>query len=354
MPHRKWIDYIKTNLFSEHEGFFELPYLSNDPQLMVQSIMDISVAEQKLQEQAIYTNNPYFHGVMRHQQVDDGLWILGTHLDIKKNIVGKALYDTEKISDYYFLSFAVFDYSFPVNDSFTSFGTLQSITCTFYRPLTEVNTFFYENTQGKFFNIIFNKSWVQKNMVFPPGAETKNMLNILNGETCFMNRPGMVPNASIISELLWAELEKGKTGPVNNNLIKEQIQEMISVFFSNAFTTQWFKNYTALHNADYLKVAAAEKIILHNLAVPFIGVEFIARAVNLSPTKLKMIFKTVYGLSMLQYHKEKNLLLAMQMVIRSEMQMKNIALVTGFESAGKFTAAFKKRFSKLPTAYRSI
>jgi AraC-like DNA-binding protein len=353
MPLKKWVEYIKTNLFSEHEGFYELPYLSNDPQVMVHSIIDIAVAEQKPPEQAIYTNNAYFKGVMRYQQVDDGLWILGTHLDIKKNIVGKALYDAEKISDYYFLSFAVFEYRFPVNDSFTSFGTLQSITCTFYRPLTQVDTFFYENTKGKFFNIIFNKSWVQKNIVFKSTAEKNNMLEILDGKACFMNRFDMVPDAAALSEGLWAALEKGKTGQVDNNQLKEQMQQTIGKFFSTAFETQWFKNYTVLHNADYLKLAAAEKIILHNLAVPFVGVEFIAKAVKLSPTKLKMIFKTVYGFSMLQYHKEKNMLLAMQLVLRSEMQVKNIALVTGFESAGKFTAAFKKRFSKLPTAYRN-
>ena len=79
------------------------------------------------------------------------------------------------------------------------------------------------------------------------------------------------------------------------------------------------------------------------------GIDFIARAVNLSPTKLKMIFKTFFGFSMLQYHKEKNMLLALQLIKNSTMQIRNIALVTGYESASNFTAAFKKRFGFLPS-----
>ena len=50
------------------------------------------------------------------------------------------------------------------------------------------------------------------------------------------------------------------------------------------------------------------------MAAPFVGVEFIARAVNLSPTKLKMIFKNVFGFSMLQYHKEKNMLIRLLLI----------------------------------------
>jgi AraC-like DNA-binding protein len=353
MPLKKWVDYIKTNLFSEHQGFFQLPYLSNDPQLMVQSIIDISVSNHIQTEEAIYTNNPFTKGVMRYQQIGEGLWLLGTHLHIKKNIVARALYDPEKISDHYFLSFAVFEYQFPVNDSFSSYGTLVSTTCTFYRPLTETDTYFYENTSGKFFNIIFNKNWVEKNIVLNTEAERNNLQEILNGEACFMNRANMVGDVALLSELFWRALEKHETSPPCTDDLPALLQQTIRHFLSTAFKTNSFKDYKPLHNSDYLKVAAAEKIILHNLAAPFVGVAFIAKAVNLSPTKLKMIFKNVFGFSMLQYHKEKNMLLAMQLVLRSEMQVKNIALVTGFESAGKFAAAFKKRFNDLPSSFRN-
>ncbi|MBC7866439.1 MAG: helix-turn-helix transcriptional regulator [Gloeobacteraceae cyanobacterium ES-bin-316] len=65
-----------------------------------------------------------------------------------------------------------------------------------------------------------------------------------------------------------------------------------------------------------------------------------------------MIFKSVFGFSMLQYHKEKNILLALQLIQNSNVQIKNIATLTGYTSSSKFTASFKKRFGVLPTEAR--
>ena len=65
-------------------------------------------------------------------------------------------------------------------------------------------------------------------------------------------------------------------------------------------------------------------------------------------------FKSVYGTSMLQYQKEKKLLLAMQMVQNTDMQMKNIAFAIGYTNQSKFAANFKKRFDKLPSEVRFL
>jgi AraC-like DNA-binding protein len=91
---------------------------------------------------------------------------------------------------------------------------------------------------------------------------------------------------------------------------------------------------------------------LLNLNFTFIGVDTIAKEISMSPTKLKSNFKMIYGFSMLQYHKEKNLLLAKQLLENSDVLINHIFVLTGYESASKFTAAFKKRFKKLPSDIR--
>jgi AraC-like DNA-binding protein len=80
---------------------------------------------------------------------------------------------------------------------------------------------------------------------------------------------------------------------------------MITSFFKTTLQDTRIQKYKSLSNIDYSNVAKAEKIILHHLTSPFVGVENIALDVNMSPTKLKSIFKTVFGSSILQYHKEK-------------------------------------------------
>jgi len=352
MPLTKWNAYLKKNLFSNHDVFFELPYLSNSPELMVESVLKMPVSKHQKSEQAIYTDNAYTTGVMRYRKIEDGLWLLGSDLNIKKNIISKAIYNPDLTSDYYFLSFAVFEYQFPVDDNFIKLATLLSTTCTFYKPKTEVNTYFYEGTRGKFFNIVFNKQWAEKNLAFTSEEEQKEICDYLDNDSGFINWLDIVPDAPALSKEIWEHLEKETDGEFNTEALRIQLQHIIGSFFRHAYKDKRIKNHTALHNPDYANVASAERIILHNLTAPFVGVNHIARAVNLSPTKLKIIFKSVFGFSMLQYHKEKNMLLAMQLIKNSDMQIKNIAAITGYLSSSKFSATFKKRFGILPTSIR--
>ena len=112
------------------------------------------------------------------------------------------------------------------------------------------------------------------------------------------------------------------------------------------------ENYSSLYNKDYAKVALAEKRMLDNLQKPFAGVDALAKIAGMSPTKLKTIFKSIFGFSMLQYHKEKNLLFSRQLVQRSPVQIKIVAAIAGYQTVNKFSAAYKKRFGSLPTADR--
>ncbi|HSN62348.1 MAG TPA: AraC family transcriptional regulator, partial [Ferruginibacter sp.] len=315
---------------------------------MVESILKMPISKHIKSEQAVYTDNSFTKGVMRYRKIEEGLWLLASELEVKKNIISKALYDTDTKSDFYFLSFAVFEYQFPIDGSMTEMATLLSTTCTFYKPKTEVTTFFYEGTRGRFFNLVFNKQWAEHNLSFTTSAEKKEINEYLNNHSGFINWLDIVPDAPAQSKEIWEKLEKEKDGNFDTAYLKIKLQEIISGFFKHAFEDKRIKNHTALHNPDYANVAAAEKIILNNLTVPFLGVNNIAKAVNLSPTKLKIIFKSVFGFSMLQYHKEKNMLLAMQLIKNSTIQIKNIAGVTGYLSSSKFSATFKKRFGILP------
>lgn len=215
-------------------------------------------------------------------------------------------------------------------------------------------TYFYKGTVGKFYNIVFNKKWAKENIFdLVLGEENLTFEKFLDSKTAFYTLLDIAPNAHILSERMEDILNNDKQIPFASDL-KDHVLSLMSEFLKNSFQDKRFKNNVSLNNLDYSKVAKAEKNILHNLSVPFVGVENIALQVNISPTKLKSNFKTVFGFSMLQYHKEKNMLLAMQLIEMSSFQIQIIAASTGYESASKFTAAFKKRFGKRPSEFRNI
>lgn len=111
--------------------------------------------------------------------------------------------------------------------------------------------------------------------------------------------------------------------------------------------------YFEIKTVDYLNIVKAEKIITDNISSFFPGVQYIADEVNMSSTKLKISFKAVYGTSMLQYLIEKKMVLAMEMLVNSDEQIKNIAVATGHENGSKFSSNFKKQYGKLPSQVRN-
>lgn len=318
---------------------------------MVESIEALPISRHFAERQIIQTSNKFFTGEQRYRFIEDGLGLIANSFTVKENLLCKSLYDEAYPIDHYFFSFAVFEYPYPVNNDFTKFTTLESITCTFYKPKTEVDSFFYKNTVGKFYNIAFTQQWIEENLAFRSREERERIRTFLKDQPGFFNWLDMVEDAPRVTKMLWELLETEDPGK-EVTILKETIVPLISNFFEKVIGTKHWWDYTPSKNPDYTMVANAEKIILGNLGSSFPGVSKIAREVGMSPTKLKTLFKSVFGFSMLQYHKEKNMLLALQLLQRSELQIKTIANLTGFETASKFTECFKKRFGYLPNMMR--
>ncbi len=347
-----WKTYLENNLYRDYEGFYELPYYSNSPQLMVDSVSSIPGCFHNEKMQTITTDNPFLKGIMQYVKLDEGLSLCASDIIVHKNIISKAIYDPTIVSDYYFLNFSVFEYRFPTGKAGNDFVNLISKTCNFYKPQTSVHTYFYQQTNGRFYNIAFTKDWLEQNVLFNTAAAKEIVLAYLNGKSGFINWLDIMHDSSILSEKIWNVLQNNSDIILKSNTIKDILTSVINDFFNIMMADGELLKYKSLANEDYSKVAAAERIILGNLSASFVGVDAIASAVHVSPTKLKSDFKKVFGFSMLQYHKEKNMLLAMQLLKKTDMQVKNIASICGYISLSKFTATFKKRFQKLPSTIR--
>jgi len=350
MTTNNWAQHIEKFLFLLKDDFFELPYLSNSPQVMLDSLIRLPIVKHSPSQQLIVTDNAFWKGTMRYRTIEDGFWILETNLEINENMLAKAAYSQDHTKDYYILSFSVFEYKFPLNNSEEII--LLSTCWTFYKPDTEVATYFYKGTKGKFFNIAMNKEWVDKNIKSGKFCEKGVLENFFNSQKGFYTWLDIAPKAHVLSKKISKILEAEDQIHLNTEDLKNSCMKLITEFFNNSFEDSRIMDNVSLNNLDYFNVAKAEKIILHNLQSTFLGIDQIASEVNTSPTKLKANFKTVFGFSMLQYHKEKNILLARQLLQKSKIEVQFIAVITGFESASKFTAAFKKRFGELPSVFR--
>nr|WP_315223643.1 AraC family transcriptional regulator [uncultured Flavobacterium sp.] len=350
MTTNDWAKHIQKFLFLLKDDFFELPYLSNSPQVMLDSLIKLPIIEHNSLQQLITTNNAFWKGKMRYQNMEEGFWILETNIALKENILAKATYTKDHIKDYYILSFSVFEYKFPFKGSDDI--VLKSTCWTFYKPETEIATYFYKGTEGKFFNIAMNKKWVDANLKSKKIGKKGALERFFNSQKGFYTWLDIAPKAHVLSKKISKILEDQDNIHLTKEELRKNCMKLITEFFNNSFEDSRIEDNISLSNLDYYNVAKAEKIILHNLQSNFLGIDKIATEVNTSQTKLKADFKIVFGFSMLQYHKEKNILLAKQLLQNSQVEIQMISVITGFESASKFTSAFKKRFGILPSALR--
>jgi AraC-like DNA-binding protein len=75
----------------------------------------------------------------------------------------------------------------------------------------------------------------------------------------------------------------------------------------------------------------------------------LAREAAISESKLKKIFKTVYGLPPYEYYQQQRMQKARLMLLSGEYSVKDVGYTLGYVNLSNFTLAFKKVFGKLPS-----
>lgn len=83
-----------------------------------------------------------------------------------------------------------------------------------------------------------------------------------------------------------------------------------------------------------------------------ITLDRLAELVHLSETRLSRIFRSITGMSCIDYVIEYRLSKALDMLRSSDMSVIEIAYETGFNNISYFNRTFKKHFNKTPTEYR--
>jgi AraC-like DNA-binding protein len=344
----KWLKGIQKYLFFYRDGFFEFYYLSNSPQIMIESLIKMPVTKHNKQEQAIYSTNPFMVGVMHYREIEEGLWLIVTDMNFKANVHSRAIYMNEE-SDYYFLAFTTYKSDVKLENTVINKIAFPSKNWSLFRPGTEIDAFHYKGTKGLFFNFAFSKSWAEKNLSLSRLYEENKIKKFLESDTGFICWEDFFPESEILAMEIWEIVRKQNDGHFNSLTLKIHTLKIITEFFKTTITRKLPENYLPLSEADRRGVTHAEKILKDHLTTVFPGIDSIAKQVHMSSTKLKSNFKSFYGVSLLQYYNQNKMILAMQLIKETNISVKGIASSTGYESAGKFSAAFRKQYGILPT-----
>lgn len=92
-----------------------------------------------------------------------------------------------------------------------------------------------------------------------------------------------------------------------------------------------------------------EALITNDITVPPPTIKEMAREAAMSESKLKKVFKTVYGLPPYEYYQKQRMQKAKLMLLSGQYSIKDVGYTLGYANLSNFTLAFKKVFNQLPS-----
>ncbi len=104
-----------------------------------------------------------------------------------------------------------------------------------------------------------------------------------------------------------------------------------------------------LSREDISRVMEVESLITKDVFTPAPFIPELAKMVNISETKLKSNFKTVFGVPIYQYFQKARMRAARDVLETNRYSIKQVALELGYSNLSNFSTAFRKEFGILPS-----
>lgn len=151
-----------------------------------------------------------------------------------------------------------------------------------------------------------------------------------------------------LKELLDAVFSTEKKLPL---FVTNRIMRIVEKFFDWLYNElQCLSSSTGISRADIMAAQKVEGILTNDITALPPTIKELAREVAMSESKLKKIFKTVYGTPPYEYFQKQRMQKAMTLLQSGTHSIKDVGYTLGYSNLSNFTLAFKKAFGVLPSA----
>ncbi|MGC4038267.1 MAG: AraC family transcriptional regulator [Chitinophagaceae bacterium] len=104
-----------------------------------------------------------------------------------------------------------------------------------------------------------------------------------------------------------------------------------------------------ISSKDIERVRDVEAQLVADFSVTPPTISELAKSVAISESKLKTLFKTVYGLAPYEYFQKHRMEKARMMLLSGKYSIKDVGYSLGYANLSNFTLGFKKQFNQLPS-----
>jgi AraC-like DNA-binding protein len=150
------------------------------------------------------------------------------------------------------------------------------------------------------------------------------------------------------SKQLFSEITENGSGSLL--FYQNRIMRIVEIFFEWLYNeSQSLTANVHIPREDIKSAQKVESILTHDVTVLPPTIKELAKTVAMSESKLKKIFKNVYGLPPYEYFQKQRMQKAKMMLLSGNYSIKDVGYTLGYSNLSNFTLAFKKEFGQLPS-----
>ena len=349
----KWYSSAKRILFKYRDGFFELPIMSNSPETVVKSLTKMPFVYHDAEKEIFGSKNPFLNADVFYHKVKEGLWYNYSKAEYKENVNYIRVNNKEIASDYYLLFLEINENKGNSKNALLNGVFYSNSSWVLTKPQVSSTHCRFKGSKTISMALFFNDEWLSKQLYKQDFFSRSLLKKFFNSEA----KLAICPEGIEFAE----EIEKQFNIIFTKKTTDQKVQQLewraFTFKFIQAFVAKYEEgniadNLLEIAHVDRKKIQKTEKILLDHLQGDFMGIEDLATEVGLSPTKLKNNFRLVFGDSIFQFFRKKQLESAKVLLQQTDQSIKEIAAFYGYKNPSKFTAAYKETFGILPSDER--
>jgi len=149
-------------------------------------------------------------------------------------------------------------------------------------------------------------------------------------------------------KLLNEIFEDNLVSPTPGLSMNIRVQRILEEFLKNLIYSDFPQNSLSLSKEDFESILKIEALLVENYTSVFPTIENLARTALMSETKLKNVFKKVFGMGLYEYYQKNRMHKAKELLDMNKYSVSEVGSMIGYQNLSNFSNAFKKEFGQLP------
>jgi AraC-like DNA-binding protein len=221
--------------------------------------------------------------------------------------------------------------------------------------VTKSSVFFGSTSQEWFYMATAHTRLRQLNLIFSKKWLEDYFSNEISGE--ILTNHVTLKSPFVVFEVMDTEYKRLMTEILNVHqdkqfeqmVIQNRVALIIERFFSRVYKGIEVVNHVPkISSRELRNIKQVEVELLKDFSRQPPGIAQLSRTAGMSPSKMKILFKEVFGLPVNQYFQKHRMNKAKAMLLSKKYSVKEVAGELGFASISTFRKAFQKTFDELP------